>query len=334
MLSRVAETIYWMQRYRERAENIARLVEVNLYLSIDAPGNAQQQWQPMVSASGDDALFESLYGAATERNVIDFLTFDENNPNSIMNCLLRARENARTIREIIPSEIWHELNMVYLFMRKTAARREKIKSLFEFYAHIRRACQLVTGMTDTTMTHNEAWHFGRIGNLLERADQTSRILDVKYFILLPSEKHVGTPYDDILWAALLKSISGLEMYRKLYPGIHPAQIIDFMILNREFPRSVHSCLYRALASLRLLSADCPAHFSQEPVTGLEALGKELSSIRGSEIIKQGFHEYLDVLQSKISAVCDSIYATYFSPLVAGTDVSKSKVLGQEEALQE
>lgn len=311
MLSRVADSIYWMQRYRERAENIARLMDVNLYLTIEAPGDDEQQWQPMVVTTGDYGLFEQLYGKPTEKNVVEFLTFDDRNPNSILSCLYRARENARSIRETITSDMWHELNLLYLFMRKTAGLRKDMKSLFEFYGRIRRSCQLFTGITDTTMSHNEGWHFGRIGNLLERADQSSRILDVKYYMLLPTPEHVGTPYDDIFWAALLKSVSGLEMYRKFWHEIHHSQVIHFVILNRKFPRSIFYCLMGVQQSLRAVD---PGGELREPLRLLAELCKELESLTVYEIVKRGLHEYLDQLQKKISQISGSIFETYFSPL--------------------
>ena len=313
MLSRVADSIYWMQRYRERAENIARLIDVNLFLCIDAPGNDEQQWHPIAVTTGDYGLFEELYGKATEKNVIEFLTFDARNPNSILNCIYHSRENARSVRESITQEMWHELNALHLFMQKTAAEpRKDTKSLYEFYARIKRSCQLFTGIMDTTLSHDEAWHFGRLGNLFERADQSSRILDVKYFMLLPSVEHVGTPYDDILWSALLRSVSGLEMYRRLWHEIHHSHVIDFIVLNREFPRSIHSCLRRARQSLEAVGFES-CGVAEPPVILVDRLCKELESLTVYEIVKAGLHEFLGQIQSKISRISQSMYDAYFAP---------------------
>lgn len=319
MLSRVADSIYWMQRYRERAENIARLIDVNLYLSIDAPGDDSQQWHPLVVTMGDEALFTELYHEANARTVLEFLTFDERNPNSILNCVFRSRENARSVRETITSEMWNELNMLHLFMRNSAFSRPT-RSLFDFYARIKRSCQLFTGIMDTTMSHNEAWHFGRIGNLLERADQSSRILDVKYFMLLPSPEYVGTPFDDILWAALLKSISGLEPYRKIWHEINHAHVIHFIVLNREFPRSIHSCLWRVYQSLSVIDPEGVA--PDAPLMLVRRLCEELSSKTVYEIVKFGLHEYLDQLQGKIIAINDSIWKNYFAPFPSLVDTAE------------
>lgn len=320
MLSRVAESLYWMQRYRERAENTARLIDVNLFLSIDAPGDEMHQWGPIVKTTGDHGLFETLYDQASKRNVLEFLTFDERNPNSILNCVYRSRENARSIREAITSEMWNELNLLYLFVRGASrAERERTEDLFEFYAQIRRACQLFTGIMDTTLTHDEGWHYGRIGNLVERADQSSRILDVKYFILLPSVEHVGTAYDDILWAALLKSVSGLEMYRKYWHEIHHAHVIDFVVLHPEFPRSIHSCLRRAWLSLAQLNSSGPNGPPDPPLERVSRMCEQLESTSVYGIVKQGLHEFLDEMQTRINEINDSMYATYFAPLPVPQD---------------
>ncbi len=301
-----------MQRYRERAENIARLIDVNLFLSIDAPGDDEQQWHPIVVTTGDYVLFEQLYGKSTEKNVIEFLTFDTRNPNSILNCVHHSRENARSVRESITQEMWHELNSLHLFMREAAsASRRDAKSLYEFYARVKRSCQLFTGIMDTTLSHDEAWHFGRLGNLFERADQSSRILDAKYYMLLPSVDHVGTPYDDILWSALLRSVSGLEMYRRLWHEIHHSHVIDFIVLNREFPRSIHSCLRRAKQSLEIVGFESSG--GEPPIILVDRLCAELESLTVYDIVKTGLHEFLDQIQSKISKISRSMYVAYFAP---------------------
>ena len=207
MLSRVADSIYWMSRYVERAENVARFIEVNLQLMLDAPDGQDQQWQPLVNITGDHEDFAKRCGAPTQPNVIEFLAFDPVNPNSILSCLRAARENARTVREIISSEMWLQLNKFYLMVNSAAENPKALSLLQEFFSEVKNASHLFTGKAAATMTHGEAWHFARLGRALERADKTSRILDVKYFILLRSVEDVGTPFDDIQWAALLRSAS-------------------------------------------------------------------------------------------------------------------------------
>ncbi|HEY4084471.1 MAG TPA: alpha-E domain-containing protein, partial [Bryobacteraceae bacterium] len=206
LLSRVADAVYWMARYIERAENVARYIGVNLNLQFDLPGDPAQHWQSLIDTSGDTEDFEARYGVASQQNVISFLTFDAENPNSIFSCMRAARESARSIRETISSEMWEQVNDMYLQI--SARQLPAAERLPEFYRQLRLASHLFQGVTDGTMTHNEAWHFARLGRKLERADKTSRILDVKYFMLLPSLSDVGTPYDDIHWSAVLKSVSG------------------------------------------------------------------------------------------------------------------------------
>ena len=202
MLSRVAESIYWMTRYIERAENVARFVDVNLNLMLDFPGSSDQQWQPLVDITGDTEDFKERYGEASQASVIRFLTFDTKNSNSILSSVRAARENARSVREIISSSMWEHLNQSYLMLTAAASRRREISDPHELFSSVKTASQAFTGITDTTMTHNEGWHFCRLGRQLERADKTSRILDVKYFLLLPKVDDVGTTVDDVQWAAV------------------------------------------------------------------------------------------------------------------------------------
>src|SRR6266540_2116963 len=237
MLSRVADSIYWMSCYVERAENVARFIEVNLQLMLDSPSGVDQQWQPLVNTTGDHEDFEKRYGAGTQQNVIEFLAFDAENPNSILSCLRAARENARTVREIISSDMWLQLNKFFLMVNDAAAGQGR-QTPHEFFTEVKLASQLLIGITDATMTHGEPWHFCRLARKLERADKTSRILDVKYFILLRSVADVGTAFDDVQWAAVLRSASAFEMYRQRHGRISPKGIVQFLLLEAEFPRAI------------------------------------------------------------------------------------------------
>ena len=254
MLSRVANSLYWMSRYVERAEDAARFVDVNLHMILDLPADATEQWEPLVITTGDEKLFAQCYGEATRENVIQFLTFDKKNPNSIFSCLRAARENARSVREIISSEMWEQVNTFYLMVTDPGAEERVKEEAYDFLHEIKMASHLFEGLTNATMSHGEGWHFCRLGRLLERADKTSRILDVKYFILLPSVWDVGTPVDDIQWAAVLRSASAFEMYRKRYHLLTPDHIVEFLLLDREFPRSAYHCLVQADESLHAISS--------------------------------------------------------------------------------
>ena len=241
LLSRVADSLYWMGRYIERAENVARFLDVNHNLMLDLPQGYQDQWQPIVDTTGDRALFEKRHGSASRENVVKFLAFDSGYPNSICSCILAARENARSVRETISSEMWEQINTMFLLITGES-QKHVLGNLPAFCHQVRMACHLFHGITEVTMTHNEAWHFIRLGRNLERADKTTRILDVKYFILLPSVRDVGTPYDDVQWTAVLKSVSGFEMYRKRHGRISPERIVEFLLLDGEFPRALRYCI--------------------------------------------------------------------------------------------
>ena len=315
MLSRVANSIYWLSRYMERADNVARFIDVNLQMMLDLPSGSREQWQPLVSISGDDAAFSSTYPVATRDKVIRFLTFDGENSNSIVSCLRAARENARTIRESISPEMWEQVNSCYLMVNAVAANERVITSLSSFFSEVKKASQLFHGITDATLLHGEEWHFYRMGRLLERADKTSRLLDVKYFMLLPSVSDVGTPLDDIQWAAVLRSASALEMYRKRHGHIAPEQIIDFLVLDHEFPRSIHYCLTTANDSLHAISGTPVGMFRNTAEQRLGQLRAELAYTDTLQIVARGLHEFLDAFQTKLNFVDQAIFDTFFASRV-------------------
>ena len=311
MLSRVANSIYWLNRYIERAENIARFVDVNLNLMLDLPAGMTEQWQPLVNTTGDLDQFQARYSAVNAENVIQFLTFDWDCPNSIISCLQKARENARSIREIISSQMWEEVNAFYL-MVKDASSGRPLDALPKFFTQVKMASHRFSGVMDATMTHNEGWHFGQVGRLLERADKTTRILDVKYFVLLPSAEWVGTPLDQIQWMALLKSASAYEMYRKSQHRITPSSVAEFLILNRQFPRSIHFCLWQADRCLHEITSTPVGAWCNGAERSLGRLGGQLGYLTIDDIVQSGLHEFLDQMQSSINEIGDQIYTTFFA----------------------
>src|SRR3954454_3574993 len=231
MLGRVAESIYWAGRYIERAENTARFIDVNLQMGLDAPSSFAEQWAPMVAIYGANSGFTDRYDEASRENVIEFLAADPLNPSSIYSCLQKARENARSVREVISSEMWEQINRFYLTVSNGAARRRPILDSFQFFSEVELHSQVVAGVADNTMSHGDAWHFFQLGRHLERADNTSRLLDVKYFLLLPSPEDVGGAIDEMQWSIVLRSASAFEMYRKRHGRIGPEQVIDFLLVE-------------------------------------------------------------------------------------------------------
>ncbi len=312
MLSRVADSVYWMSRYVERAENVARFIAVNLQLLLDNPGGEAEQWAPLINTTGDHEDFARRYGEATREAALHFLVMDPENPNSIFSCVCSARENARTVREIISSEMWLQLNKFYLTIKSAPKNLTQTDVLQEFFTEIKQSSHLFTGITDATMTHGEAWHFCRLGRKLERADKTSRILDVKYYLLLRSSGDVGPPFDDIQWAAVLRSASAFEMYRKWHGRISPRGVVDFLVLNREFPRAIQYCLANARDSLHAISGTPYGTYRNGPEKLIGQLCSDLSFASVDEIISHGLHEYLDELQTRINSVSAGIFETFFA----------------------
>ncbi|NEZ57679.1 alpha-E domain-containing protein [Adonisia turfae] len=310
MLSRVADSIYWINRYVERAENVSRFVDVNLNLLLDTPMGTLQQWEPLVVTTGDQAIFKERYGAATAENVLRFLTFDADYPNSIRACVKSARENARSVREIISSEMWEQLNEFYL-MVEAAAKSDEVAELYAFYPEVKLASHLFAGVMDATMSHNEGWHFGRLGRFLERADKTARILDVKYFILLPSIAAVGSSLDNLQWIALLRSASAYEMYRKCQHLINPRGVVDFLVLHPEFPRSIRCCILQAEQSLNKISGSPIGTWRLSSERRLGKLRSHLEYITLDEIFQTGLHEFLDHLQDDLNHVGSAITENFF-----------------------
>jgi uncharacterized alpha-E superfamily protein len=298
-----------MNRNIERAGNIARFIDVNFRLMLDLPVGTVVQWDALVRVTGDYDVFIERYKTATRDTVIQFLTFDRENPNSILSCVKTARENARSVREIISSEMWEQLNRFYLAVSDAANRR--MESPEGFFSETQLATQLYTGLAHTTMSHGQAWHFGRLGCMIERADQTSRIIDVKYFILLPSVEDVGTPFDEIQWNAVLGSASALEAYRQKHGRLSRNCVAEFLVLDREFPRSIHFCLTQADQSLHAISRTPSDAFANAAERRLGQLRSELDYTPLADIMAGGLHEYLGAFQTKLIGVGSAIHETFF-----------------------
>lgn len=312
MLSRVANSIYWMCRYIERAENVARFISVNLNLLLDMPSERGKHWEPLVLITGDQELFEKLYPHYSQEAVIRFLTFDRDYPNSILSCLAAARENGRSIREIISSEMWEHLNTFYLELKEVENQSKALEDPHRFFKIIQMRSHLFTGLMDSTMSHGEAWNFARIGLMMERADKTSRILDVKYFMLLPDADLVNTPIDNIQWTAVLRSASAFEMYRKEHHLITPRMVASFLIFDEQFPRSIRHCITKAQICLQRISGSTNGSTTNAAEKLLGRLKADLEFTDIDEVIKQGMHEYLDSLQTRINQAGIAIGTTFFN----------------------
>lgn len=309
MLSRVADSIFWMSRYIERAENAARFVDVNQAIALG--GHAQ--WSPLVLASGDHDQFRELYGMEiTQQSVLSFLLFDDRNSNSVLSCLIKARENARTIRDILSTSLWEAINAFYLRVRDAQAKsKEVLEQPHAFLERVKRASHQVIGVTEATMSHGEAWNFSTLGRLLERADKTSRILDVKYFNLLPQVSDVGSTLDVVQWSGLLDSTSALHMYRKKYGSIQPAQVVEFLILDPQFPRSMKFCVSHAEEAVHKITGAPEGLASNRAEQLLGELNSRLGTVQVGAIISGGLHQFVDSFQSQLNEIGQAIFTAFF-----------------------
>lgn len=300
-----------MSRYLERAENVAQFVDANELLMLDLPAGMPRQWWPLVEVTGDAEAFQKRYPSITEDDVFQFLAFDPENPNSILSALRAARENARSIRETISSAMWQEINEAYLFVESQAA--DLTASKHDFLRQVVRASYAIEGATSTTLSRAKAWHFGRTGRLLERADQTTRIVDIRYFMLLPAPEEGGSPADDLHWTSVLHSVSAFEMYRQRHGVVHRTRAADFLLLDPEFPRSVRTCLRQADESLHALTGTAPGRFRNGAERRLGRLAAELAYTSIDEVLGRGLHDFCDSVQSELIAVGAAMQDLFFAP---------------------
>lgn len=311
MLSRVADSIYWMARYVERADHLARFIDVTREFVLDVP-EGREHWQPLVSVTGDDAMFFERYSEADAASVIKFLTVDKQYAGSIVCSLDQARQNALSVRETIASEMWEQVNDFYHWFNREVRLGMLTRQPSDFYHTIMQQCMLFHGITDATMSRGLGWHFANIGRQLERADKIGRLLDVKYFTLLPKVQDVNTPLDDLQWSTLLRSVSGFEMYRKRYQEIDVRHVVDFLVLDRMFPRSVQYCLFEAERSLHAITG-CPiGAFSCKSEQLLGRLCADLSYTEIDTIIESGLHEFVDDFQARLNQVGEAVFERFFA----------------------
>jgi uncharacterized alpha-E superfamily protein len=329
MLARVVENVYWLSRYLERAENTARIIGVNTHLLLDLPGGIAPGWLPLVDISGNRAEFDRQYGAKTsgsERDVVHFLIADKANPGSICSSLHSARENARTLREILPTEAWELLNQFFSEFSANLATGTSKRTRFEFLKRIVITLQTIAGIFDGTMNRNDAHRFMMLGRNLERADMTSRIVDVRSAQLLPAETPELRPFETVQWMSVLKSLSGYQMYRlKVRARVRRADVLEFLLRDGEFPRSCRFCLEQ------LETALAPLPRGEGVLEALEGAAKFLERAPLASLDQTGLHELIDRIQLHISNVHNVIAGTYFPNVdVTGARLMPSQVQSQRQ----
>ena len=315
MLSRVAHSLYWMSRYIERAENITRLLEVNLQLLLDFQdveddGALKDHWGSIIASSGSEELFDEHYDLADSHNVTAFFAFDLRNPSSILSCIYAARENARMIRDQISLEMWETINELYLFLKPRNSAEVWAEGPHEFFEHIKRHSHIFQGLTDSTYPRSEGWEFLQFGKFIERAEMTSRILDVKYHILLPSATDVGGAVDTAQWRAVLRSASALEAYRRFYVReILSWKVAEFLIFSNSFPRSIHYCMVQVDELLRRILSETGTRARTEAARTSRRLLGDLQSHSIADVVKAGLHEFLVEIQKSLDRIGDEVVQT-------------------------
>jgi uncharacterized alpha-E superfamily protein len=293
MLSRTADNLFWLARYVERTEYLARILEATLRLTalpLSYVGTSNE-WESAVATAGCAKAFHAHYPDASEENVVDFLAFSTANPSSIRNCIALARTNARAVRTALTVEMWDAINGAWLELKRFGNGPGSREEFMNFLRWVQETSLRFDGSAYRTMLRNDAYWFSRLGLYIERADNTARILDVKYHLLLPPHEHVGGPLDYYQWAAILRTVSALTAYHWVYrESLRPWLIADLLILNSQMPRSLASC-YENL--VRYCDAIANAYGRQGPAQRQSrAIRTRLQNSRMDEIFRSGLHEFI------------------------------------------
>src|SRR5580704_8789004 len=296
MLSRIAESLFWLARYIERAEDTARILDVNYHMMLEqSPQSYQLRWDPLIIMAGEEERFRKWYDKSDAENVFEFLAFRQDNPSSIVQCIAQARENARTIRDIISREMWEDINGLYHMISHFNPHDEIAAGPHRFCDKVKFGAHRFHGVTDATLPHDEGWQFLRVGWSLERAEMTARLVDVQYQNLLDELPTVGAP-DNHQWMAVLRSVGAYEAYlRQYHSAIEPQKVAEMMILHPLHPRSIRFSIGEVQAGLRAVSHTNAGSYANEAE---RLTGKVLERLRYDkidEIFKEGLHNYLNEL---------------------------------------
>ena len=326
MLSRDADSVYWMSRYMERAEHVARILLVNTNLLMDvgelAPDLQERQWQSVLTIMRAPALPEATTRltqsedvqitptTTTTYRVAHHMAFNPDNPTSLHTCLGRARENARGIRETISHEMWENLNPLYWTLRDAPARFDE--SPEDFYRQVITGSMLFQGLADQTLQHDQRWHFTQLGKYLERIDVTARVLGIRFALLKAAESKLETPIRNIHWMAVLRSCCSIEAYRRMHIGdMDPVRVATFLLLEENFPRSVRYCVTQAHAAAAAIRAEVNPRGIDPAERALGRLKIQLEYAEASEIVRPGVPQYCDRIQNDVAEAAMAIQKTYF-----------------------
>lgn len=311
MLSRVADSIYWMARYVERAENLSRLLLSTQDLLLDAGAEAadeSQFWGPILLTTGDEKVFAKLYPEITGESVVEFLTVREDNPNSIINCISSARENARTVRDQISNEMWECLNGLRLFAESKDGREMCRTQSAAFHERVLRGSYEFQGIADCTTPRGEVWQFLRLGTCLERADKTSRLLDTCSALSREMPPHPEAR--PLRWSALLRSCSAWHAFQAHASRPDPVKIIEYLLLDETFPRSISCCIAEVHTALLVLCGSGALNDMPAPLRHAGRLRADLAYTTVTEVLGTGLHEVIDQLQARLNQIGESIFQTF------------------------
>jgi uncharacterized alpha-E superfamily protein len=314
MLSRVANTLYWMMRYLERADNLARLIDVNEQMLLDYESLDSERlsgfWKPIILSAGDEEAFNELYDDAGSAQVVSFLTEDTRNPNSIFSCISFARENARTVRDQISDELWEEINALYLFTRSDDALRMLKENPPRFYENVRRSSMTVLGISASTTARDEIWDFKSLGRYIERADKTTRFLDISTYFPKGVEGIDMSSLGILHWSAILSSCGAMGAFRATGQEINARTVMEFLVFSPDFPRSVRYCVDQLDLILHRISGTPRGSYT----SGAEReCGKMLGVLNfGSheDVEAKGLRDFLDEIQETLNRIDDQIFETY------------------------
>ncbi|MCP5156946.1 MAG: alpha-E domain-containing protein [Ectothiorhodospiraceae bacterium] len=308
MLSRVAETLYWLGRYAERAEDTARLVNVNAHLLLDLPRGLAPGWRPLVAITGSEDVFQARYPDYEERHVVRFLIGDRDYPSSVLASLRMVRENARTIRDIVPREVWELVNALYLDAQEHVSTGLSKRGRHAYLSRIIRGAQTLAGMLDGTMSHDVGYEFLRIGRNLERADMTTRIIDVRSADLLAQADTELRPFENIQWMSVLKSLTAYQMYRRtMQVRVRRSDALRFLLQDQAFPRAFYHCVVAAETGI----AGLPRPERAARVTAHLKRQAQQADVRGLADDATALHAFVDQLQVGLGRLHEAIAGTWF-----------------------
>ncbi len=322
MLSRTADHLYWMSRYTERAENTARMLDVNVQTALlpQSAASAELLWRGMLGISELQAPYDTRYGSLSPQQVLEFMVRDPANPSSICACLHAARENARAVRGTLTTEVWETINSTWLDLKKRLKDKTPERDPSQFFEWVKYRSHLSRGVTIGTMLKDEGFYFARLGTFLERADNTARILDVKYHGLAEqgvldadSEEGIDHHMDFYHWAAILRSVSAFEVYRKVYSDvITPARVAELLILRADMPRSLLNCMNEVVSNL----GHVRNNLSGETERRAGLLQADLHYARIDDILQRGLHTYLTDFLGRVNEIGNRISRDFLVPLAA------------------